>query len=332
MSAWTRQRAGSALLFRAFDADRLLRRARRRRALRLATAWIRGLGDVPFILGEFTRHVAQAVPGARLTLLVRPGLEEACRWIEGLHRVVVVDEWRRELTLESPWGLAFPPPWEIREALRRRGLDVEIDLVVPYPLGRWYARGFAERRPRLRWTEDEQGFGPAFLERAFPERPRYVIALNTYIGTARYYDGDKEWGVEKFARLMAALLEEIPESRLVLIDALRVDGLPSGPRILDARGRLGVAQSVSVAAAADLFIGLDAAHANLLYFLEGISLDVIVLLGRTGRFTPLAYPPASPGLRLLTLAGAGENIHAITPEVVLRAVHGCRAGRAAVRV
>ncbi len=154
MTHAVRRRLASGLLFRAFDADRLLPRARRRGARRLATAWIRGLGDVPFILGEFVRHLAREVPGAETTLLVRPGLEEACRWIEGLHRVVVVDEWRRELTLESPWGLAFPPPWEIREALRRRGLDVEIDLVVPYPLGRWYARGFAERRPRLGQAQD----------------------------------------------------------------------------------------------------------------------------------------------------------------------------------
>jgi hypothetical protein len=60
-----RQRLASGLLFRAFDADRLLARARRRGARRLASAWIRGLGDVPFIVGEFVRHAAARCRGPR---------------------------------------------------------------------------------------------------------------------------------------------------------------------------------------------------------------------------------------------------------------------------
>jgi ADP-heptose:LPS heptosyltransferase len=320
-----RQRLASGLLFRAFDADRLLARARRRGARRLASAWIRGLGDVPFIVGEFVRHAARQVPGAEMTLLVRPGLEEACRWIEGRPRVVAVEEWPRRRNLDSVYGLAFPPPWEIRRALRRRGLEAGIDAVVPYPLGRWYERGFAGRRPRLQWTEAEAAFGRDFLDRAFPERPRWVVALNTYAGTGRYYDFDKEWGVERFAALMTALLDEFPDCRLVLVDADKVDGLPTGPRVLDARGRLSVAESTAVIAAADLFIGLDAGHANLLYFLAGVRLEMIVLLGRRDCFTPLAYPPASPGVRLTPVFGAGERMAAITPAAVLEAVRRVRA-------
>jgi ADP-heptose:LPS heptosyltransferase len=322
------RRLASGLLFRAFDADRLLPRFRRRGARRLATAWVRGLGDVPFIVGEFVRHVAREVPGAETTLLVRPGLDEACRWIEGRPRVVVVEEWPRRRTLDSLWGLAFPPPWEIWRALRRRGLAGDVDAVVPYPLGRWYERGFATRRPRLQWTEAEAAFGRRFLDRAFPERPRYVIALNTWIGTGRYYDFDKEWGPARFAALMTALLDEFPDSRLVLVDADKTDGLPADPRVLDARGRLSVAESVSVIAASDLFIGLDAGHANLLYFLAGVRLEMIVLLGRRDCFTPLAYPPASTGVRLTPVFGAGGRMDAITPAAVLAAVRQARARRA----
>jgi ADP-heptose:LPS heptosyltransferase len=317
----------SGLLFRLFDADRVLARAARRGARRFAAAWVRGLGDVPFIVGEFVHYVRGRVPDAAVSLLVRPGLADACRWIEGVHRVVVVEEWTRARTLTSPWRLAFPPPWEIRRALARRGLDRECDAILPYPLGRWYERDPGARRPRLHWTEAERRFGRDFIDRAFPDRARFVVALNTYIGTSRYYDGDKEWGLENFARLIQRVLAVMPETRFVLTDADRIEGLPIDPRVLDARGKLGVSDSLSVIVNADLFLGLDAAPANLAYFLEGVTLEMIVLLGRTSRFTPLRHPPASPGVRLTPVVGAGEDIHAIRPETVLAAVQAAYARR-----
>jgi ADP-heptose:LPS heptosyltransferase len=322
----------SGLLFRLFDADRVLARVVPRGGRRFATAWVRGLGDVPFIVGEFVRYVQSWVPGAVVTVLVRPGLEDACRWIEGVHRLVVVDEWSRSRTLTSPWRLAFPPPWEIRRALARRGLGRECDAILPYPLGSWYERDAGLRRPRLRWTDTERRFGREFLDRALPGAGHFVITLNTHIGTARYYDFDKEWGIPRFAALMARILESMPESRLVLVDADRVEGLPRGPRIVDSRGALSVAQCVSVIAASDLFVGLDAAPANLLYFLEGVGTELVVLLGRTSCFTPLRYPPASPHVRLTPVVGAGEDIQAIHPDTVLAAIQAAYARqRAATR-
>lgn len=316
----------SGALFRLFDADRLLARARRRGARRFVTAWVRGLGDVAYIVGEFVRYVERQVPGAEVTLLVRPGLEEASRWIEGAHRVVTVAEWRREQTRSSAWGLAFPPPWEIARALRRRALVV--DAVLPYPLGRWYEREFATLRPALVWSAAERDFGRRFLDDAFVERPRYIISLNTHIGTSTYYDFDKEWGVPSFAALMTGLLDAMPDSRLVLVDAAAVPGLPAGPRILDARGKLSVAESVSVIAASDLFIGLDAGAVNLVHYLRDVSLDVVALLGRTSCFAPLIWPSPSPDLVLTPLIGAGGDVHAITPDRVLAAVRDARERRA----
>jgi hypothetical protein len=317
----------SGLLFRLFDADRVLARAARRGARRFATAWVRGLGDVPFIVGEFVRYVRSRVPGAEVSVLVRPGLEDACRWIEGGPRVVVVDEWSRGRTATSLWRLAFPPPWEIRRALVRRGLEGQCDAILPYPLGSWYERDAGRRSPRLRWTEAERRFGREFVDRAFPDPARYVIALNTHIGTSRYYAFNKEWGIPRFATLMNRLLETIPECRLVLIDADRIPGLPQGPRVVDARGRLSVAQSVSVIAASDLFVGLDAAPANLLYFLEGAALDLVVLLGRTSCFTPLRHPPASSDVRLMPVVGANEDIETIQPDTVATAIQAAYARR-----
>jgi ADP-heptose:LPS heptosyltransferase len=92
---------------------------------------------------------------------------------------------------------------------------------------------------------------------------------------------------------------------------------------------LSVAQSASVIASSDLFIGLDAGPANLLYFLDGIAVDLVVLLGRTDCFTPLRYPPASPGVRLTTVVGPGQDILAIRPQAVLEAVQWMRARRRA---
>jgi ADP-heptose:LPS heptosyltransferase len=319
----------SGLLFRLFDADRLLRHAARRGARRFATAWVRGLGDVPFIVGEFVRYVRGRIPEAEVSVLVRPGLEQACRWIEGVRRVVVVEDWTREQTLTSRWRLAFPPPWEIRRALAARNLVRECDMILPYPLGRWYDRDPLARRPRLAWTEAERAFGRSFIDRAFPDPGRFVIALDTQIGTARYYDFNKEWGAARFAVLITGLLRTIPECRLILVDARKAGTLPADARVLDARGMLSVAQSLSVIASSDLFIGLDAGPANLLYFLDGLALDLVVLLGRTDCFTPLRYPPASPRVRLTTIVGTGGDILTIRPEAVLEAVQWMRARRRA---
>lgn len=310
----------SGLLFRAFDADRLLERARRRGARRFATAWVRGLGDLAYIVSAFAEHVTRRLPGAELSVLVRPGLEEACGWIEALRRVVVVPEWSRQQTLTSPWGLAFPPPWEIGRALRRRGLASAIDTVLPYPLGRWYERDFPDLRPALRWSEAERRVGRALLDEAFPERPRFVVALNTQVGTSAYYDFDKEWGLEPFARLMTGILETIPESRLVLVDAQKADGLPTGPRILDTRGRLSVSQSVSVVANSNVLVALDAGTVNLVYFLRDVKLEIVAVLGRTSCFAPLTWPAPSSRLRLTPVVGRDEDIHAVTPAEVLTAV------------
>jgi len=314
------RRAARRVLFRAFDADRLLRGARRRGARRFAFAWVRGVGDVAFILNEFVRHVRRAVPGAEVTALVRPGLAAACRWIPELHDVIAVEEWSREHTVTSPWDLAFPPPWEIRRALARRGRAADVDAILPYPLGRWYERDAAARRPSLRWSEAERAFGVEFLRRVVPDPAAFVVALNAQTGTARYYDHVKEWGAENVGRLVAEVLARRPDAWIVAVDAERDVPLPSHPRVVDARGTLSLPECVSVAVAADVFVGLDTGPANLAYFLEGVTADLVVLLGRRAVFTPLRHPPASAGVRLTALVGEGDDVRRIAPETVLAAL------------
>ncbi len=323
------RRGARSLLFRAYDADRVLARAARRGARRFAFAWVRGVGDTAFILNEFARHVQRVIPGAEVTALVRPGLEDACRWIPELRDVVVVPEWSRARTLRSVWDLAFPPPWEIRRALRRRGLEGTVDAVLPYPLGAWYARDASGRRPSLRWTERERRFGEEFRRREAGGDGAFVVALNTSTGTARYYDHAKEWGHENFDALMAALLAALPDARLVLVDGERPWEVPPHPRVVDARGRLSLSQCVSVIVAADLFVGLDTGPANLVYFLEDVAAELIVLVGRRAVFTPLRYPPASPAVRLTTIAGDGEDVGRIGVKDVLDAARSAYARRRA---
>jgi ADP-heptose:LPS heptosyltransferase len=314
------RRLASGVLFRLFDADRILDKALQRVDKRLVFAWVRGLGDVAFILNEFSNYIQEKVPDAEVSALVRPGLEEACGWIEGIKKVITVKQWSREMTLESMWGLAFPSAWEIKRVISSLGLQGEFDRIIPYPLGRWYDREPRKRRPYLKWTEKERQFGERFIQTAFPEEPKFVVSLNTHTGTENFYDFSKEWGIENFRQLISRILETIPGSHIILVDAHKTWEIPMNSRLLDVRGTFSVSQSLSVIASSDLFICLDAGVVNLLYFLQEISLKILVLLGKTFCFTPLRYPPASSNLHLIPIFGKDEDIHKISPYTVLDAV------------
>jgi ADP-heptose:LPS heptosyltransferase len=315
------RRLASGVLFRLFDADRILDKASQRGDKRFVFAWVRGLGDVAFILNEFAKYIQKKVPDAEVSALVRPGLEEACGWIEGVKEVLTVPEWSREKTLKSLWGLAFPSVWEIKRAISSLGMKGKFDRIIPYPLGRWYDREPWKRRPSLQWTEEERQFGERFRQTAFSEEPKFVVSLNTQTGTENFYSFTKEWEIGNFKQLISLILETIPGSYLILVDADKAWEIPMNSRILDVRGKLSVSQSLSVIASSDLFIALDAGAVNLLYFLKEVSLNILVLLGKTFCFTPLRYPAASANLHLIPIFGEDEDIHKISPYVVLDDVH-----------
>lgn len=307
----------SAVLFRLFDLDLMLEKAKSRGAKRFVTAWLRGLGDTSIILSESVKYIIKEIPGAEITLLLRPGIEEAAKWIEGVKEIITISEWNRDQTINSLWGLAFPTPWEIKRTVSKINLKEKFDMILPYPLGKWWFKDTAQLRPSLKWTPKEEKFGRSFIEHVFPENRKFVITINSFTGTEVYFQYNRDWGFSNFKALISAILNSIPEARVILVDKDHTGEYPTSERVFDARGKLSISESISIIANSDLFICLDTGPANLVYFLEGVSLNMIALLGELHSFFKYGNLPASRKVILKKVVGRDNLVKNIPIEAVM---------------
>lgn len=314
------QRYASATLFRLFDLDLMLKKAKSRGAKRFVTAWLRGLGDTSMILSESVKYIIKEIPGAEITLLLRPGIEEPAKWIEGVKEIITISEWNRDQTINSLWGLAFPTPWEIKRTVSKINLKEKFDMILPYPLGKWWFKDTAQLRPSLQWTPKEEKFGRSFIEHVFPENRKFVITINTFTGTEAYYQYNRDWGFSKFKSLIIRILNSILEARVILVDKERIWEYPASEIVFDARGKFSITESISIIANSDLFICLDTGPANLVYFLEGISLNIIALLGEFHSFFKYGNPPASKNVVLKKIQGKNGLIENIRVEIIMKEI------------
>ncbi|MBN1104913.1 MAG: hypothetical protein JXL84_15975 [Deltaproteobacteria bacterium] len=272
------------------------------------------------ILSESVKYIKGTIPEAEITLLLRPGLEEAAKWIGGVKGIVAIEEWGRNQTRDTLWGLAYPTPRAIERALKERGKARDFDLILPYPLGKWWFRNTSQLRPCLKWQPEEARFGQQYIRHLFPEHEKYVIAINSSTGTSDYYPYNKNWGSWNFQSLISQTLSHIPEAKIILVDEEPAGRYPMESRIYDARGKHSVSESISIIANSDLFVCLDTGPANLVYFLEGISLHIIALLGQSHSFFRHGNPPASSDVLLKKVCGTDERIENISVETVMRGI------------
>lgn len=310
----------SAILFRLFDLERLLKKAENRRAKRFVTPWIRGLGDIAMILGESVKYIRHKIPEAEITLLVRPGLAEASQWVRGLENIITVNDWSREQTLSSVWGLAYPPPWHIKSKIKKLNLSEEFDLILPYPMGRWWFRDAFRMRPSLRWSAEEENCGRRIIDQIFSGDKKFVVTINSSTGTDAYYPYNKEWGSSNFKALISGILSSISDAMVILVDKSREAEYPADGRLYDARGEFSLPKSISIIANSDLFICLDTGPVNLVYFMEGVSLNIIALLGQAQSFFKYGNPSASKDIVMKEIYGQDNLIENISVETVLREV------------
>jgi ADP-heptose:LPS heptosyltransferase len=310
----------SSILFRLFDLDRLLNRAKSGRARQFIIAWIRGLGDIAMILSESVKYIRHRIPEAEITLLVRPGLDEASRWVRGLENIITVNDWSRDQTLSSFWGLAYPPPWQIKKIVKKLNLSEEFDLILPYPMGRWWFRDAFRMRPSLLWSAQEENCGRRIINQIFSGNKKFVVTINSSTGTNAYYPYNKEWGSSNFKALISSILSSISDARVILVDKSRTVEYPADERLFDARGKFSLPESISIIANSDLFICLDTGPVNLVYFMEGVSLNIIALLGQAQSFFKYGNPPASKDIVMKEIYGQDNLIENISVETVLQEV------------
>lgn len=313
-------RYAGAILFRLFDLDLMLKKAQKKGAKRFATAWIRGLGDISVILSVSLKYIRKRIPDAEITLFVRPGLEEAAKWLEDVREIITINDWGRNQTIKSIWGLAYPTPWGIRRVVDKTNLKEGFDMILPYPLGKWWFRDPSQLRPSLKWTKQEEQFGRSFIDQVFPGNKKFVITINSSTGTQTYYQYNRDWGFFNFEALIYSILNSIPEARIILVDKDGEGEYPADERLLDAREKFSISESISIIANSDLFICLDTGPANLVYFLEGISLNMIALLGELHSFFEYDIPPASPGVILKKIQADNQDIENIGVENVMEEV------------
>ena len=200
-------------------------------------------------------------------------------------------------------------------------INKDIDMILPYPFGKWWFRAPHKLRPSLEWTTEEERFGRDLIESIFPENRKFIITINSATGTQEYYPYNKDWGFTNFNSLISKIFDSIPEAKIILVDKDNPAKYQNDARIFDSRGHYSVPESISIIANSDLFICLDSGPANLVYFLKGISLNIIALVGEPQSFFKFKNPPASNKVEKIEIQGNNNLIENIQVETVFETVH-----------
>lgn len=294
--------------------ERLLWRARRQEARRVLVAWNRALGDVALAICGFVDLVGRTIPGAEVTILTRPDLEEACGLVPGVREVLVGPHWTREANRAH----GTPSAADVARELQRMGREGSFDLVIAeLRAGRWWRRQLGRYVTRLRWEPAWQARGEALVGRAARGR---AVALHVDSETGHLYGYVKNWPRPYWVALIQALLAR--GQTPVLLGLRQAPPLVDDPRVLDLRGKTTLREALAVILTCGRLVAPDSGLLTFAYFLETVAPLRAVSLWATTRFGILQAGVLSPNpaLEHHPLVGAGGDISTITVEQVLAAL------------
>jgi len=286
--------------------ERLLARASARGARRCLVYWNRGLGDIPLGLYALFKRVREVLPGAEIAVLTRADLAAAFELL-GVERVIVDPA----LVRDEHDGF--------RRACERAGVGPRaFDVVLEWPdPTEWVAWQLGTVVPRL-GLKPEHGA----LWRRFPlDDGRTYVAAHVSTETAQYYGYVKDWPVESWRELFAALGAEAGAGCILL-------GHARSPRfdetgIVDLRGETTLLEMLSVLRnRCRVLVAPDGGVLTMAYYLDAAFPLTVVSLWSDPRQGILKQAVASPNPQLVhvPLVGEGEDVRRIPVAEVLRHV------------
>src|SRR4029453_2100024 len=247
--------AGNAL-------DRAVRRAMRGPKRDFLFCWNRGLGDVALCLVPIFARVRRDVPGARITVVTRPDLEEPFRLTDA-DRVVGIPGLARDTKLALP-------------DLTHAGLEPErFAAVFTDPdVNRWLHGRRSEFPPVLRWDPAWDALAAPLVPSA-PQKIR--IGAHVSAETSAYYGYGKDWEPASW-RTLFARTADLPHIEWLLLGH-NAERRYEGAHVTDLRGRTRYLEMAAIIhRRCRLLVAPDSGVLATAYYLDArFSLDIISL-------------------------------------------------------
>ena len=290
------------------DFDRALRAAQRAGRNQFVFCWNRGLGDIALGLVPLFARIRARIPGARIIVLTRPGLEDA-------FRLAHVDE------LHVLSGLVRDAPIDAAQVAENAGSAVARGALVftdPDPT-RWLEGRRQEFPPSLLWDDAWNALADRFLPASSGE---LIIGAHVNSETAQHYGYVKDWPTTSWQALFARF-SDMANVRWVLFGHAATPAFVHR-NVIDLRGRTTFLELLAIIRTrCRILVAPDSGVLTAAYYLaQDFPLDIVSLWSdpRQG-ILKQACPSPNVGLRHNALLGAADDVRNLTIDTVETAIH-----------
>ena len=310
-------RAWSEKLF-GNEGDRLLKRAKRRKAESFLLFWNRGLGDIALGLYQVIAEIRAGFVNAEITVVTRPELADAFLLLP-VDRVLVDEKLMR--VKKHAARSAFE-----RLNIRTAEYDVVLDHIDPT---RWFAGRTQRLPPKLAWPTKFDVLWERFdpLPTAMGES-LLIVAAHVQSETGAFYGYRKDWPIEAWQTFFARLGALRPVRFILFGNHSNADF--DNRHCIDLRGKTSFLEMMSlIKNRCGVLIAPDSGVLTMSYYLDAsFPLDVVSLWAdpRQGILNH-RVPSPNPLLRHVPLLGDDERVENIRVEQVLDAVSTLTATR-----
>ncbi len=262
--------------------------------------WNRGLGDIALGLYAMIQRIREKVPGAEITFLTRPNLQDGFSLLRGID--VLIDP---DLKRGQCWDACF--------SLKKLGIDPKsFDLIIgkPSPTD-WVPWQRGKVVPLLEWDASYENLWQKFgLEEGF-----------TYIGVQvvveTNYGPWRNWPIVHW-KLLFARLEKLKNVKIILLGGDEKTEF-QGENLIDLRGKTTLFELLSIATKCSHMILPDSGILSMVYYLNyPFPIHLISLWGDPNHgILKQAVNSPNPRLKHTPLIGALRDLSTVTVDLMM---------------
>ncbi len=229
--------------------DRLLAKAQKKQQKNILLFWHRGLGDIVLGLYAIVHKIREEIPGAKITFLTRPNLEDGFHLLGGVDILVVPSLKRGDNT----------PIVHLLEEIDVDPNDFDLIIDRPDPT-RWVSWQLGTLTPRLNW---QKKWDPLWEKHNLDRSAAYVGA---HVQTETNYAHWRNWPLESWT----SLFEKITASgKKVLLFGFAKEPVFDIPGVIDLRGDTPLFELLSIIKnRCSALIVPDSGVSSMTYFLD----------------------------------------------------------------